>query len=442
MKSNVPRFITSQHSSKINIICTYTLTNNNGSTISSVSIPPCGNLVNRDVWFFVVVPDNGEIMVQASAIGMVDGAMAAYNGSCNSLTYLDCDDDSGPGLMPYLHITGQNPGDTVWFRFWKYGGGQGTFNICATTPPLNDDCNDAIELFPDQSIIGSNFNSDYGEQPEDPSTIEFDCNGSIDNVIYYTYTTDNDGSDFDIEFSNLICVSTDGLQVGIFNPIIPCSGGSDWGNSIDCQSPWSSLDFTVSVTGPQPNTTYYILVDGWAGDQCLFDLVLTKPVMLPVELLYFKGKLLLDRVFLEWSTASEINNDYFEIQRSIDAIVWETIGKIKGHGNSVIVTYYNYTDMTFPIGMVYYRLKQVDFDGKYKYSNFVAVNILTLSEEIKIIPNPVKSGEKFTIFGIDERNKVEIFNIFGKKIETKYELQSGVYLIVIDDTKIFKLIVK
>lgn len=97
-------------------------------------------------------------------------------------------------------------------------------------------------------------------------------------------------------------------------------------------------------------------------------------VTLPVNWLSFNGKLIHGAVQLDWSTASEKNNAHFEIQRSADAVNFFSIGTVAASSNPNIVNNYQYTD-AFPLaGVSYYKLKQVDLDGKYSFSSIIQIN--------------------------------------------------------------------
>ncbi len=96
---------------------------------------------------------------------------------------------------------------------------------------------------------------------------------------------------------------------------------------------------------------------------------------LPIELLSFSAELEEEYVNINWITASEINNDFFTIEKSRDANHWEAIANINGAGNSNQALEYNYKDYDITDGIWYYRLKQTDFDGQYKYFSPVAVEI-------------------------------------------------------------------
>jgi hypothetical protein len=96
---------------------------------------------------------------------------------------------------------------------------------------------------------------------------------------------------------------------------------------------------------------------------------------LPVELISFSGNYIDEqKILLEWETASETNNDYFNVERSIDAVNYTKAGKVNGSGNSSHTLHYTFTDFEFhDVNNTYYRLKQIDFDGKEHLSKTIAV---------------------------------------------------------------------
>ncbi|MFH2094347.1 MAG: T9SS type A sorting domain-containing protein [Bacteroidota bacterium] len=119
--------------------------------------------------------------------------------------------------------------------------------------------------------------------------------------------------------------------------------------------------------------------------------IILRQSTLPVELVSFTGYVEDNVVKLEWSTASEINNDYFQLEKSRDGINYETLSIIKGKGTVNKMSYYSALDDVPEQGTTYYRLKQVDFDGKFAYSDMVSVNFhgSILDEcKFKIFPNP------------------------------------------------------
>lgn len=137
--------------------------------------------------------------------------------------------------------------------------------------------------------------------------------------------------------------------------------------------------------------------------------------ILPVTVLSFTGHNKGDKNILEWITATETNNDYFDIERSADGNNFEAIGKTQGTGNSAVQQSYSFTDEHPAARVNYYRLKQIDYDGKFTYSNTVSVtmdqfNNLTTS----IYPNPANTILNYELFSKGEGTvNVQVIDVLG-----------------------------
>ena len=172
---------------------------------------------------------------------------------------------------------------------------------------------------------------------------------------------------------------------------------------------------------------------------------------LPIELLSFDAHLNGDQVELKWETAVEINNDYFEVERSVDAQNWEVIVVRDGAGNSHQPLEYKDVDQNPYTGISYYRLSQVDFDGTRTSFNIVPVEITELGGEpgMRIFPNPLSNGQPLNVVleNLDgEEVLVVIRDLNGKEyygkmvvvmeeeqlfaIDRLGQIPAGVYLVV------------
>ncbi len=113
-------------------------TTQSATASTGMAAPGCANFVDGDVWFKVTIPAGGALDFDMQVGTMLDGGMAIYRGTnCNSLVLLSCDDNSSANpLMPYISVTGQTPGNTLWVRVWAKGAilNAGTFGICVTIP--------------------------------------------------------------------------------------------------------------------------------------------------------------------------------------------------------------------------------------------------------------------------------------------------------------------
>jgi hypothetical protein len=115
---------------------------------------------------------------------------------------------------------------------------------------------------------------------------------------------------------------------------------------------------------------------------------------LPVSLISFDAELIGEDVELRWATASEINNDYFVVQRSLDNINFEDINQVDGNGNSNIIVNYSSYDLNVPKAVLYYRLKQIDFDGTITYSD---IRVIRSNSDNKLVIYPNPSNGNFNI---------------------------------------------
>jgi hypothetical protein len=147
---------------------------------------------------------------------------------------------------------------------------------------------------------------------------------------------------------------------------------------------------------------------------------------LPIELIDFKGKCNGDSKELIWTTATETNNDYFTLERSINGTDWSYLAKIKGAGNSNQNLSYSYSDKASGDDL-YYRLKQTDFNGQSETFDPIVVNCSeTNDKNISIFPNPFQSLINISLsdFG-DQKITLNIYDMFGKLIENSDYSSSG-----------------
>ena len=143
--------------------------------------------------------------------------------------------------------------------------------------------------------------------------------------------------------------------------------------------------------------------------------------VVPVELISFTANIINQSVQLSWQTATEMNNYGFNIERCIDGYKWNNIGFVEGHGNSSSQQNYSFTDKNALGGnKLKYRLKQMDFDGKYKYSNEVEVDNFP-SEFVlyQNYPNPFNPSTKIK-YSVQHSTPItiKVFNLIGAEIET------------------------
>lgn len=142
---------------------------------------------------------------------------------------------------------------------------------------------------------------------------------------------------------------------------------------------------------------------------------------LPVELVSFDAAVQNNQtVLLHWVCASEKNNDYFTIERTTDGVTFESIGTVRGAGNSSTKNDYLLTDYHPLKGLSYYRLKQTDYNGDSKMYDLISVNTPEGYEEVHIYPNPSRSGKVTVDFSHSEASghTVKIYSLMGQLLKT------------------------
>ncbi len=158
---------------------------------------------------------------------------------------------------------------------------------------------------------------------------------------------------------------------------------NDYGQSIACNGE-DNLFITGFFRSPFISFGSTILINASPSTQDLFVANYKYPTSLPITLISFSASKKDNYIQVNWTTASESNNDYFTIEKSKDATDFYSLGTIDGQGNSSVLQDYYFVDHILPEGISYYRLKQTDFDGTNTYSHVIAVSD-NIPEAIKLL---------------------------------------------------------
>ncbi len=168
--------------------------------------------------------------------------------------------------------------------------------------------------------------------------------------------------------------------------------------------------FTVSQTG-----NYYVAVTNSIATKLTLYSDTLKITILPVKLLSFSAQKETTTTLLQWQTADEINNDHFSIERSADSKLFTSIGN-KPATNNALRSNYSFVDNAPLNGINYYRLKQVDKDGKFSYSKIVSVDFSNNASIFAIYPNPANNVINVMLPSINSKSDITLFDVNGKKI--------------------------
>lgn len=256
--------------------CSYATYTTVGATASpGIQAPGCANYVTGDVWFSVVVPASGHLIFDTQEGTLNNGGMAIYTGLCASLTLLECNDDASfNGLMPKIDRAGLTPASTVYVRFWDYGGNDtGTFGICVYEPnPIASDfCTSATPICNLNGYYGNTSSSYTNDSPGNLSGIF--C-GSIENNSWLSFVPDSTSVVLNIAVSN--CSNSWGIQMQVYGTP-DCNTFTSFSN---CWNPGVMQNGSIIATGLTIGQTYYLMIDGWAGDVCDYIITASSGVMI------------------------------------------------------------------------------------------------------------------------------------------------------------------
>lgn len=143
---------------------------------------------------------------------------------------------------------------------------------------------------------------------------------------------------------------------------------------------------------------------------------------LPVSLMKFTANLIsTTKAQIDWSTSMEINNSHFIVERSTDGKMFTKVAKVSGHGTTSLAHSYSITDDVANVGnVIYYRLRQVDIDGRSNFSNIIVVKIAKQNQIASVSPNPFTSYVNVNLeWSKDEIITARILNVQGKEVVTK-----------------------
>ena len=227
------------------------------------------------------------------------------------------------------------------------------------------------------------------------------------------------------------------------NDVFNCNGSMVFSSNPMFMDP-GNLDFSIDDASPAKNTgdnnkvPSYITKDKLGNDRIIdgtvdIGAIENAAVSLPVELLEFTAQFNQEKVDLSWITASETNNAFFAVERSNNGRDFEEIELIEGAGNSSHALRYEAKDNNPHTGLNYYRLKQIDFDGTYSYSEIEVVEVV--KGRVKVYPNPVADALYISLSEFEKGSAhFSVSNISGKEvISGETAVNAGVSVIRLDE---------
>ncbi len=400
---------------------------------------------NDDVWYKFVATSAAHRITLTNTTGTTDMQMVVYSGACGGLTQVT----GGCSDPDILNLTGLNIGETYFVRVFTYTATatsrSTSFDICVGTPPpppVNDNVAGAIALA-DGVVVNGNNNFASASSP----TITGGCTtGTQDDDMWYKFTTTGGSVTITQIGGGNSTTGYDGvlqLMDATMTQIGTCKDAGAYAGTETITETLVAGEYFIRVweyyaNGATNSTnTFTIKVDGAS-------------VVLPVTLSSFTGVRVNGVNKLSWTTKTEVNNAGFELQRSADGKNFTKLGYVAAkseNGNSTRELNYSFNDTKPYAGISYYRLNQIDKDGKSTLSNVVAIKGDKLNEVqfSAVYPNPAKDrlnvvlaspkAERVTLVVTDLSGKVikqQIHNAIegNNNIEVNVNsLSAGTYII-------------
>ncbi|WP_338792975.1 T9SS type A sorting domain-containing protein [Bernardetia sp. MNP-M8] len=437
--------------------CTFSSITNVNATYSGLPNPTCGGGTgSQDVWYKFIAPAGGQAVINTQAGSITDSGMELYrstDGTCGTLTFVACDDNSGTGNMSQILEYGLVGGNTYYLRVWRKNGGEGTMNICVQNQ--YSDCDVSFPLCSSSSFntnsfgpgavdsnIGNCFTGGVDETELQSIWLNFEIQttGTL-GLIIDSQNPGGDDYDFNLFRANtcadvvggnsVSCNASSSTGAGGTTGISTANGGT---NNSQPPGPGNPFNSDLNVIAGE---RYYIVINNFSATGIGFDIGFSGTagldcVVLPLELTEFGGEKVKEQNLLHWATAREFNTSHFEIERSSDAMDFIKIGELKSGNKKMENQLYQYWDAEPQIGINYYRLKQVDLDGTFTYTKTIAIDnqgIITSFEIQKMYPNPAQNSINF-VFAVPSSNselQIEIFDSNGKSVAATTEsYQKGI----------------
>jgi hypothetical protein len=436
--------------------------------------PSCaGTDIGQCAYWMEVNTGNGtSINIESFKVGTGNANTAentkdyvVYSGTCGALVPISCNTIGGSSNVT---ITGLTANEVYYIMATPSGTSTSCeVNVCvtSTTPYVStagQDCGSATALTSGVSFPGvSNANASGGTAGGNTSICEPPA-GSIENSTWYVWTaplTWVPGADAYINISNQLCNSSAyGLQFSVYGAGEVCNG---FATSDLCITSNTVATQYFDTWAANPGETFYIITDGFAGIACEFDIqVNDAPLPLPIRLGSFSADKTSSQVNFNWVTYSELNNDYYTIEKSIDGKIFKNIATVLGGGTTNETSYYTSLDPDPANGVNYYRLIQTDYNGTKSASDVIAVTFSYGNSDLNFFPNPIGDEDGKLSFYSDEVKSfnIEVSDLSGKLVLSKMvtsvkgqntvdinlsSLEKGTYLVNIGGTAdVLKLVRK
>jgi hypothetical protein len=223
--------------------------------------------------------------------------------------------------------------------------------------------------------------------------------------------------------------------------------GTNWVNYLtysgtDVRTTHVTLNISATAAlQPNVKVRFKSVQPGWDWFWVIDNVKISAYDIVPVELASFKADVIGNSVTLNWMTATETNNNGFEVERSFNGSSFEKVGFVNGNGTTTEVKSYSFIDGALSSGTYTYRLKQLDFDGTFEYSSLIEVEVSVPSvfELGQNYPNPFNPSTKIDFsLAVDSKVTLRVFDILGQEVSVllNQNMNAGSHSINFDASKL------
>lgn len=288
---------------------------------------------------------------------------------------------------------------------------------CGANPPPSNGCAFATDISTYNPFCGSTDTTIY--TPDDPGNLPGTFCGTIENNSWFSFIADTSVVHFYFQVSN--CYFGNGIQAQVFST----SDCNTFTTVSNCFNPMSQSNGTITASGLTVGTRYYLMVDGYARDECDF-IVTWDGGPLPVQFGDISAHLVSDRVHLNWETTMESNCRGFYIERGspdmdgeVNGLDWAEAGFVASLGDANGMQRYHFSDDQVVTAETYYRIREVDYDGFSTYTEILRVTGEMSSKNalLELYPNPAHDRLNLSLgIATKAEGRMELLDISGKPV--------------------------
>ena len=413
---------------------------NNEHSVITYCPTPAASLAGEKIWADIGqigIEQNYDYLQVYDGNSTTDRLIGTYTG--NSLN---------ENNLQTIRASIGNTSGCLTFEFYSDGGTTASgwnATIRSGNPRLqygSNDCNTATLInVAGSPYAGSTTLATGKPNAEDPSlNISLlslpQCSGAnaitrLENSIWYKFSTPSTicpSSQIDMLLENISCQNSipggNGAQIAIYE-VASCQNGAAWGNPVYCSDKMLQSAPVNIASILQPSQTYYVMIDGFAGQNCNLDLILSGNItgcILPIEMLSFFGEEANGQVELDWQTSAESNNQGFYVQRMTNAD-FNDIGFVAAAPDAAGNGQYAFNDPEYTRDAInYYRLRQLDSNGANHFHRVIEIRSGNAADDAApiLFPNPFRDVVTLRFSKIDaEAGSLTVFDVRGKQVLNK-----------------------